>query len=79
MLLEIQYIGEHLLPGKLGHLAILLSFVGGLLAAVSYLMRTRQPEDRTWLAMGRGAFGLHSISVLTIIGLIFFIMLRQYY
>ncbi|MBK7407656.1 MAG: cytochrome c biogenesis protein CcsA [Saprospirales bacterium] len=79
MLLEIQYIGEHLLPGKLGHLAVLLSFVAGLLASISYLMRTLRPEERNWLAMGRWSFGLHAVSVFAIIGVIFFIMANQYY
>jgi len=79
MLLEIQYIGEHLLPGKLGHLAIVLSFVTALLASVSYLMRSLRPEERNWQAMGRWAFGIHGASVFAIIGLIFFIMANQYY
>ena len=79
MLLEIQYIGEHLLPGKLGHIAILLSFVGGLLAAVSFLMKTIRPAEHNWLNMGRWAFGVHAFSVFAIIGLIFFIMGSQYY
>lgn len=79
MLLEIQYIGEHLLPGQIGHVAVLLSFVCALLASVSYLMHSLRPNERNWLAMGRWSFGIHGISAFAIMGLIFYIMVNQYY
>lgn len=34
--MDIQYIGEHLMPGRLGHLAVTLSFVFALLSALLY-------------------------------------------
>ena len=40
-----DYIGEHLLPGKLGHFFILLSFVSSLGAAFAYFMSV-QAERR---------------------------------
>lgn len=36
---EINYIGEHLLPGKIGQLAIMLSFSMALLSAAAYFLR----------------------------------------
>lgn len=79
LLLEIQYIGEHLLPGRLGHIAILLSFVAGLLASVAFLMRSLRPDEPNWMGMGKWSFGVHATSVFAIIGILFFIMIRQYY
>ena len=37
-----DYIGEHLLPGKIGHLFIILSFIASIIANdLSYLVKTR--------------------------------------
>ncbi len=79
---EIQYIGEHLLPGRLGHLAIVLGFVSGLLAAVSYYFATNRRgtvEEANWKNLGRGAFVVHGLSIFAVIGIIFYIMSKQYY
>ncbi|MEL6718339.1 MAG: cytochrome c biogenesis protein CcsA, partial [Bacteroidota bacterium] len=79
---EIQYIGEHLLPGQTGRLAILLAFVAGLLAAVSYYFATQKrgtTEVKSWTNLGRVSFLLHGLGVFTVIGVIFYIMTQQYY
>lgn len=79
---EIQYIGEHLLPGKFGHLSIIMTFVAGLLACVAYFFATQrrvQDEYISWRNIGRVAFGIHGIGVFSIIGTIFYIMTQQYY
>jgi cytochrome c-type biogenesis protein CcmF len=79
---EIQYIGEHLLPGRLGHLAIVLSFVSGLLAAVSYYFATNKrgtEEEANWKNLGRSAFIVHGLSIFAVIGIIFYVMAKQYY
>ena len=39
-----DYIGEHLLPGKIGHLFIILSFVASIVATVSYFIAARSPD-----------------------------------
>ena len=38
----IQYIGEHLWPGRLGHFAIILSFVTAFLAALAFFFGTQR-------------------------------------
>lgn len=79
---EIQYIGEHLWPGQIGHFAIVMTFVSGLLACIAYFFAT-QRRDRleydSWRNIGRVAFGVHGIGVFAIIGIIFYIMTQQYY
>ncbi len=77
-----QYIGEHLLPGRIGHLCAVLSFVAALLAAVSYFLavgRHRQPDGPGWLRVGRGAFLLHGAATLGIIAALFWILVNKYY
>ncbi len=80
---ELRYIGEQLLPGKLGHFLVILGFVSALLSAIGYLkttnLRTDAGYDKGWLAFSRTNFLIHTISVLAIIGLIFFIMINQMY
>ena len=79
---EIQYLGEHLLPGKLGQLAIIVGFVSGLLSMAAYAFATQgrdTPEYNNWKLIGRNAFFVHGAAVFTIIGTIFYIMVNQYY
>ncbi len=77
-----QYLGEHLLPGKLGHLCVVLSFVAALLASVSYFIAT-QRRDTTqhlgWRNLGRYAYLLHGLATLGIIGTLFWILTHKMY
>ncbi|MBU6341931.1 MAG: cytochrome c biogenesis protein CcsA [Bacteroidetes bacterium] len=77
-----EFLGEHLLPGKFGHLFVVLSFVASLLAAVSYYfatLRRETVEGRQWLSMGRFSFLLHGLAVLGIIGTLFYILVGKMY
>ena len=75
----IQYVGEHLTPGIIGQLSITLGFVSALFSAISYFSSTSSPSDRRWLTMGKVGFGIHSISILSVIVVMFFIMINRYY
>ncbi len=80
--MEIQYIGEHLLPGRVGHVALVTGFASSLMAVVSWFFATQRrhlPEGHTWRRMGRVAFHVHGLSVLTVIGTLFYLMINQYY
>jgi cytochrome c-type biogenesis protein CcmF len=82
-----EYIGELLLPRKIGHLAVVLSFVAALLATISYFFSTQNEKIATptegggyaWKNIGRWAFGIHGVSVFAIIGSIFYVMLTKRY
>jgi len=79
---SVQYIGEQLLPGQIGHFAIILGFVGALLSAAAYFMAVQRralPEAEGWLKIGRGAFAVHGLSILSAIGIIFYLMVQQRY
>ncbi len=41
---SIQYIGEHLWPGRLGHMAIVMGFVSGLLSMAAYIIATERRD-----------------------------------
>ncbi len=77
-----EYVGEHLLPGQIGRLLLLLGFVASLISAISYFYATQRREKiefGVWKCMGRYAFLLHSFCFLVVIGLLFYIMAQHYY
>ncbi len=78
----IQYVGEHLLPGRIGHFGIIAAFVSAILASIGYFFaesRKSLPESEGWLKIGRGAFAVHGLSLFAVIGVIFYLMIRQYF
>ena len=75
---SIQYIGETLWPGQLGHFLIVLSFVAVGFSAFSYY-KSSQTEDKSWHRMGQIGFGLHTISVFGIIAILFYVMSQLMY
>ncbi len=77
-----QFQNEHLLPGQLGHLCVVLSFVAALFAAYSYFQATQRrdfPESDGWRKLGRIGFGIHWAATLGVIGCLFFLLVSKYY
>lgn len=78
-----DYIGEHLLPGQLGHFFIVLSLVASLVATFAYFKATKESGmlvspngtgvPSYWKKLARYAFITESISVFFIIVLLFYI------
>lgn len=72
-----DYIGEHLLPGKLGHFFIVLSLVASLIATFAYFKSARSKNDADathWKKLARYAFITESISVFAIFSILFYII-----
>ncbi len=63
-----EYAGEHLLPGQVGHLFILVSLIASLTAAFAYFKAVQATPDAKagWLKLGRMAFLTEVASVLII-------------
>ena len=78
-----EYVGEHLFPGQLGKFAIVLGFVASIMAAVAYYFATQrranEEEALGWRKIGRASFLVHGLSFFTVIGILFYIMINQYY
>jgi len=72
-----EYIGEHLLPGKIGHFFALLSFTSSLVALIAYFKATnaKTPEDeKSWRRMARLAFRIDVLSVFAVYTTIIYII-----
>lgn len=66
--MEINYIGEHLWVGQLGHLFVVLAFVAALVAGLSYAFGAKSEiAFNNWKSLARSAFVLHIVSVFGII------------
>ena len=78
---NVQYIGETLWPGQLGHFFILLSFVAIAFTAFAAYKQSKSliSNDTSWRSLSRISFALHGISVFGIIGILFYVMLGKHY
>lgn len=76
---ELNFIGEHLWVGQLGHAFIVLSFISAIVATVGYHFQSKETLNTDWLKFSRWAFNIHSISVIGIAATIFFMLFNHYY
>ncbi len=75
-----EYIGEHLLIGKLGNVFVILSFVFALAASLSYFFASRNNEDSpSWKRFARTCFRIHGLSVLGIVATLFIMLYNHYF
>jgi cytochrome c-type biogenesis protein CcmF len=76
-----EYVGENLWAGWLGHAAVILSFCASLLALISYTFGTfkKGEEAGSWRKMGRWSFWAHGIGVLSIVVVLFYIIYNHLY
>jgi cytochrome c-type biogenesis protein CcmF len=88
---DIQYLNEHLLPRDIGHAGIVMSFVAALVATISYFFATQNEKNGVytegsrnnrenaspWQKLGRWSFGVHGISVGTVIFSMFYVMVTK--
>lgn len=77
-----DYIGEHLLPGKIGHLFIILSFVASIIATVSYFLSARSTDPinaESWKKLGRITFFIDVVSILGIFVILYSLIANHRY
>jgi cytochrome c-type biogenesis protein CcmF len=82
IILDIKYIGEHLLPGQLGHFFAVLAFVASLVATISYTISviTRDETSKNnWRLQGRWAFIIQSASVFAVFTCLYLALYNHYF
>ncbi len=77
---EIEYLNENALPGQLGNLFVVLSFVSALFATVAYFMSTKSNGiNDIWKRPARFAFYVHGVSVIGVIGTLLYMLFNHMY
>ena len=77
-----QFEGEHLLPGQIGHFFVLLAFVASIISTIAFFTAGRKQdlvEKRSWLRFARAAFITQLISAAVIFSIIFYICSNHYF
>jgi cytochrome c-type biogenesis protein CcmF len=77
-----QFEGEHLLPGQIGHFFVILAFIASLIATISYFKASRTIdliEKQSWIRFARIAFITQLFSVVVIFSTIFYICSHHYF
>jgi cytochrome c-type biogenesis protein CcmF len=72
-----DYTGEYLLPGRLGHLFIILSLVASLAASFTFFKAAQSKnasEEADWKKLARLFFVIETISVVAIFSILFYII-----
>ncbi len=71
---EIQFVGEHLIYGNLGHLAVTISFGTAIIATIAYLFAANNPQQASWSKIATAAFYTHTVAVFSIVFMLFLII-----
>src|SRR5215213_4667852 len=77
-----DFVGEHLLPGKLGHFFILLSLVSSIAASVSYFFSVRHNDlsvKESWRQAARLFFIAEAVSVFSLFGILTYIVFNHFF
>jgi len=77
--MDIQFIGENLLPGKIGQFFIVLAFAASLLSTIAYFFATKNKDtnDHSWQRIGRAGFFINWFSVIGIGVTLFYLILNH--
>lgn len=72
-----DYIGEHLLPGQIGHFFTILSLVASLVATIAFFKANYEKDliqKQSWLKIARISFLLETVSVVAMFGVLYYII-----
>ncbi|HRH70258.1 MAG TPA: cytochrome c biogenesis protein CcsA [Flavobacteriales bacterium] len=74
----IDYVGEHLWAGQLGHTLAIVSLVGAVLGTLGYFLGTTW-KSVEWANLGRIGFRLHSVAVVGIVVTLFTMLFNHWF
>src|SRR5262245_1152809 len=78
--MNIEYAGEHLIFGKMGNIFIITAFISAIIASIAYvLLSFRQSEENYWKPFARKLFFLHSVCIMVIFALLFYLIFNHYF
>src|SRR3990172_4094891 len=72
----VEYVGENLWIGKLGNFFVILAFVCAIFSSLSYFFAVKTSDDN-WKLIARKFFYAHAFSVISIVGVLFYMLLTH--
>ena len=75
--MEVKFEGEHLIWGQLGHLAVIVSMIAALFAALSFFIAEKKKsvdEQISWQRFAKWFFLLQGIATVLIVAFLFIII-----
>lgn len=73
--MDINYVGESLMPGQLGQFFVILSFGSALLSAIAYYFAAQHRDEiQSWKTIGRISFWINAIAILGIGSCLYYII-----
>ncbi len=78
--MQIEYLNEHLAFGQWGNALIVVAFTAALLSAFAYFIGLYRKDDIIqWRMLARNAFYVHGVAVISIFGLLFYLIHNHYF
>jgi cytochrome c-type biogenesis protein CcmF len=79
--MNINYIGEHLLPGVIGKTFIWISFAAAIIATIFYFVNILRKDEplKTIRSYARGFFILHVVSLVSVAVILYYLIFRHYF
>ncbi len=77
-----EFQGEQLIWGNIGHFFVLLSFVASLVGAISFFLSERKAlteSEKSWYLLGKTSFIIHSTAVFGIFIILFYLIFNHRY
>ncbi|MCF8430102.1 MAG: cytochrome c biogenesis protein CcsA, partial [Bacteroidia bacterium] len=71
--------GEHLWIGNIGRIAVIFSFITAILSAITFYFAEKNPLEKYWAKTAKLSFYIHTASVLSIVGSLFYIIYSHYF
>ena len=72
-----KFENELRLPGQIGHLSVIITFVAAILSGIAYFISLRtkdEIESLRWKRLARILFGVHAIAVISIVVNLYYII-----
>ncbi|CAL1517601.1 cytochrome c biogenesis protein CcsA [Chitinophaga sp. MM2321] len=77
-----KFVGEHLLPGQLGHFFAVLAFVASMVATVAYyrVVKAKEPAlQESWKKLARWSFIIQSAAVIAVFSCLYYILYNHFF
>ncbi len=75
--MNIEYVGEHLLIGQIGHLFVITAFVAALISFISFWKAQNNKQEsgsNGWEKAGNIAFIIQSLAIFSLMGILYYLI-----